>query len=73
MFENIDFIFRPLKSIRVKKKNGHKSYKQNKSISKKLCKKIAILIYPPFRVFRKKNCPTKVVFLVRKYTKKVFL
>jgi Na+-transporting NADH:ubiquinone oxidoreductase subunit NqrF len=41
--------------------------------SQKIGKKNRILIYPPFGIFRKKNCSTKVVFLVRKYSKYVFL
>jgi hypothetical protein len=39
---------------------------------KKKVKKIAILLYPPFGIFRNKNCSTKVVFLVGKYCKKMF-
>jgi hypothetical protein len=48
-----------LKSIRILKKIGYKNDLQTKlEHLKKLVKKIAILIYPPFGNFRKKNCST---------------
>jgi hypothetical protein len=59
--------------IRIKKKLEIIDLQTKLEHLKKLVKNIAILIYPPFGTFRKKNFSAKVVFLIKKYSKKVFL
>jgi hypothetical protein len=60
------------KSIKTKKKNGRKCNRNKIRAFQKICKKIRHFVLSTTLNFKKKNNDTKVVFLVKKHSKKVF-